>query len=133
MEDYARTVDELHPAFGVIAASSTTTDTLAVTLGDRFGGATVRPNLPDASALVHGGALAALALVIGMPLGWLAQQRLGNLLTSEIGIGPGLMFGPAPAGLATIAVATLALGALATSAALWPSLHRSPDTLLQDE
>jgi putative ABC transport system permease protein len=84
-------------------------------------------------ALVHGSVLAALALLVGMPLGWFAQRSLGDLLTSEIGIGPGLMFGPAPIGLFLIGTATVALTTFATAAAILPSLRDAPDSLLLDE
>lgn len=92
-----------------------------------------QPSQSLAECLVHGSILAAAALVIAIPLGWVAQRALGDLLTSEIGIGPGLAFGPTPVAMAIIALATLTLGALATAAAVWPSLRRPPDALLREE
>jgi hypothetical protein len=83
--------------------------------------------------VVHGLALAAIALLFGIPLGWHVQRAIGDLLTSEIGIGPGMTFGPTPAGMAVIALATLLLGALAAMAATWPSLRRPTDSLLAED
>jgi putative ABC transport system permease protein len=83
--------------------------------------------------LVHGSALAALALVIAVPLGWYAQRAIGDLLTSAIGIGPGLMFGPTVADMAIIATITLLACGLATAAAIWPALRHAPDRLLTDD
>ena len=77
--------------------------------------------------------LAAIALLVGMPLGWHVQRAIGDLLTSEIGIGPGMTFGPTPGGMAVIALTTLSLGALATAAATWPSLRRPTDSLLAED
>jgi len=83
--------------------------------------------------VVHGLALAAIALLVGIPLGWHVQRAIGDLLTSEIGIGPGMTFGPTPGGMAVIALATLSLGALAATAATWPSLRRPTDSLLAED
>jgi putative ABC transport system permease protein len=93
----------------------------------------VEPSQLMSEGLVHGLALAAIALVVGIPLGWYVQRAIGDLLTSEIGIGPGITFGPTPAGMAVIAVATLAVGAFATAAATWPSLRRPTDSLLAED
>jgi hypothetical protein len=86
-----------------------------------------------AEGALHGAVLAAFALVIGLPLGWCAQGAIGDLLTSQIGIGPGLTFGPSRAGLAVIIATTMVAGALAAGAATWPSLRRSPDTALAED
>jgi putative ABC transport system permease protein len=83
--------------------------------------------------LVHGLVLAAIALLVGIPLGWHAQRAIGDLLTSEIGIGPGMTFGPSARGMAVIAATTLVLGALATAAATWPSVRRPTDSLLAED
>jgi putative ABC transport system permease protein len=83
--------------------------------------------------VVHGLVLAAVALLVGIPLGWYTQGAIGDLLTSEIGIGPGMTFGPTRHAILVIAGATLMLGALATAAATWPSLRRPADSLLADE
>jgi putative ABC transport system permease protein len=84
-------------------------------------------------SVVHGLVLAAIALLVGMPLGWHAQRAIGDLLTSEIGIGPGMTFGPSARGMAVIAATTLVLGALATAAATWPSVRRPTDSLLAED
>jgi len=83
--------------------------------------------------IIHGSVLAGLALLVAVPLGWYAQRALGDLLTSEIGIGPGLMFGPTTTEMAIVCAVTVLACGLATAAAIWPSLHRSPDNLLQDD
>jgi len=83
--------------------------------------------------IVHGSALAAMALLVAVPLGWYAQRALGDLLTSEIGIGPGLMFGPSTMDMAIICAVTLLGCGLATAAAIWPSLRHAPDRLLADD
>ena len=93
----------------------------------------LQPSQLLAEGALHGSAVAALALVIGVPLGWWAQRAIGDLLTSEIGIGPGLAFGPSVASLACIATATAVLVALATAGAIWPSLRRSADSLLTSD
>ena len=93
----------------------------------------MEPSQLLAEAALHGSSIAALALAVGIPVGWYAQRAIGDLLTSEIGIGPGLTFGPSTTGLTSIAIATLALGALGTAAAVWPSLRSSSDALLADE
>jgi putative ABC transport system permease protein len=93
----------------------------------------LRPSQLLSEWLVHGAVLAAAALVVAVPLGWFAQRALGDLLTSEIGIGPGLTFGPTPRSMVLIAGVTLVSGALAAAATVWPSLRRPPDTLLQED
>jgi putative ABC transport system permease protein len=84
-------------------------------------------------AVIHGLALAALALLVGIPLGWRAQRAIGDLLTSEIGIGPGLTFGPTPRAMVAIAAVTLAGGAAATTMATLPSLRRPADMVLTED
>jgi ABC-type lipoprotein release transport system permease subunit len=93
----------------------------------------LEPSQLISEGLVHGLTLAAIALVVGIPLGWQVQRAIGDLLTSEIGIGPGMTFGPSPRGMAVIALATLLLGALAATAATWPSVRRPTDSLLADD
>jgi putative ABC transport system permease protein len=67
-----------------------------------------------AQALYQGIAVAALAVVAGVPVGWWAQAALGNWLTREIGVGPGITIGPNAHQLATIATVTVVAVAAAT-------------------
>ena len=86
-----------------------------------------------AEGVTHGLVLGVTALLVGVPLGWYAQRAIGDLLTSELGIGPGLTFGPAPRGMLLISGATLVLGAVASAAATWSSLRRPTDSLLAED
>ncbi len=54
------------------------------------------------------------AIVAGVPLGWLAARRIGDLLTEQLGAGPGLTLAP-PAGTLTAIVAVVAAVAIAVA------------------
>ena len=73
-------------------------------------------------AACHGLVVAALALLVGLPLGWWAQGAIGDLLTSELGAGPGLAVAPTPTQYVTIALTTATVVAASTLAATWPTL-----------
>jgi putative ABC transport system permease protein len=57
----------------------------------------------------YGALTAALAVLIGVPLGWLAQRTIVDTLTSEVGVGPGLAIGPSPSEYVAIVGAVLLL------------------------
>jgi putative ABC transport system permease protein len=83
-----------------------------------------------AQALCHGGTVAGLAVAAGIPVGWWAQAALGDWLTREIGVGPGISIGPNALQLATIATVTVIAVAAATVVATQITLRRPAPSLI---
>jgi putative ABC transport system permease protein len=74
-----------------------------------------------AEAISHGLLVATLAALVGVPAGWYAQRAIGDLITRQVGAGPGLSIGPSPTQLALIVGATLVLVAATTMLATRPT------------
>ena len=83
-----------------------------------------------AQALCQGIAVAGLAVVVGIPIGWWAQARLGDWLTREIGVGPGITIGPSLMQLAAIAALTLVAVTGASLVATQTVLRRPAPSLM---
>jgi ABC-type antimicrobial peptide transport system permease subunit len=83
-----------------------------------------------AQALCQGIAVAGLAVVAGIGVGWWAQAALGDWLTRQIGAGPGITIGPSALQLATIAAVTVIVVATATVVATQSVLHHSAPALM---
>lgn len=73
-----------------------------------------------------------VAIAAGVPLGWLATRRIGDLITGQLGAGPGLTQAPQAGGLAAI-VAAVAVTAIAVALlAARPVIGRPIPELLHD-
>ena len=86
-----------------------------------------------AQALCQGIAVGGLAVVAGIPVGWWAQAALGDWLTREIGVGPGITIGPSALQLATIATVTMVAVASATVVATRTVMRRPAPLLLAQD
>jgi putative ABC transport system permease protein len=66
-----------------------------------------------------------LAALVGVPLGWLANRALSDMLTADIGAGPGVAAGPTAVQVATIAVIASLIGIITSVLAAVPVLRSS--------
>jgi putative ABC transport system permease protein len=81
-------------------------------------------------AVWHGIVTAGVAVVVALPLAWLAQRTIVDTLTAEVGVGPGLGLGPSPVAWALIGGGALLVSGVAALAATLPGLaagRRRPD------
>jgi putative ABC transport system permease protein len=70
-------------------------------------------------AVWHGLVTAGVAVVVALPVGWMAQRMIVDTLTAEVGVGPGLGVGPTPIAWVLIAGgAVFVYGAAALIAAV---------------
>jgi putative ABC transport system permease protein len=77
--------------------------------------------------------VALAGIAVGLALGWVAQQALGDLLTTALGAGPGLTIGPSAAQVVVAAAAVLSLGVAAAVTASLPVLRRPTHELVRAE
>jgi putative ABC transport system permease protein len=83
-----------------------------------------------AETLTYAVAIAVVAVALGLPLGFLAERAIGDLLTEQLGVGPGITLGPTPLDVAMVALVALGVSMAAAWLSSLPSMRRPASQLI---